>query len=43
MRTTTMLFHTTAERDGMRASGMERGINETYARIDELLARLSSS
>jgi uncharacterized protein YndB with AHSA1/START domain len=41
--TTTMLFHTTEERDGMRASGMERGVNETYLRIDELLARLASS
>jgi uncharacterized protein YndB with AHSA1/START domain len=40
--TTTSLFHTTAERDGMLASGMERGLNETYTRLDELLARLSS-
>lgn len=24
---------------GMLASGMERGLNETYARLDELLAR----
>jgi uncharacterized protein YndB with AHSA1/START domain len=36
------LFHTTEERDGMLASGMERGLNETYARMDELLARLAS-
>jgi hypothetical protein len=35
------LFHTTGERDGMLASGMERGMNETYARLDELLARLA--
>jgi uncharacterized protein YndB with AHSA1/START domain len=41
--TTTMLFDTTEERDGMRASGMERGVNDTYARLDELFARLSSS
>lgn len=27
--TTTSLFHTTEERDGMLASGMERGLNET--------------
>ena len=38
--TTTSLFHTTEERDGMLASGMEGGLNETYARLDELLARL---
>jgi uncharacterized protein YndB with AHSA1/START domain len=37
--TTTSLFHTPEERDGMLASGMERGLNETYARLDELLAR----
>jgi uncharacterized protein YndB with AHSA1/START domain len=37
--TTTSIFHTTEERDGMLASGMERGMNETYARLDELLAR----
>ena len=41
--TTTMLFHTTEERDGLRASGMEQGVKETYKRIDELLARLASS
>ena len=37
---TTTLFHTPEERDGMLQSGMERGMNETYARLDELLARL---
>ena len=37
--TTTSLFHTTEERDGMLASGMEKGLNETYERLDELLAR----
>jgi uncharacterized protein YndB with AHSA1/START domain len=37
--TTTSLFHTTEERDGMLASGMEQGMNETYARLDEVLAR----
>lgn len=36
--TTVSLFHTSAERDGMLASGMEKGLNETYARLDELLA-----
>jgi uncharacterized protein YndB with AHSA1/START domain len=38
--TTVSLFHTTEERDGMLASGMEGGLNESYARLDELLARL---
>ncbi|HEY0345164.1 MAG TPA: SRPBCC family protein [Solirubrobacteraceae bacterium] len=40
--TTVSLFHTTEERDGMLGSGMEGGLNETYARLDELLARLAS-
>jgi uncharacterized protein YndB with AHSA1/START domain len=40
--TTTSLFHTPEERDGMLASGMEHGLNETYARLDELLARLGA-
>ena len=38
--TTTSLFHTTEERDGMLEAGMEGGLNESYARLDELLARL---
>jgi uncharacterized protein YndB with AHSA1/START domain len=37
--TTTSLFHTPEERDGMLESGMESGMNETYARLDELLAK----
>jgi uncharacterized protein YndB with AHSA1/START domain len=32
------LFHTTEERDGMLDSGMEGGLNESYQRLDELLA-----
>ena len=36
--TTTSIFHTAEERDGMLSSGMEHGMNETYARLDELLA-----
>ena len=40
--TTVSLFHTPHERDGMLASGMEGGLNETYARLDELLARLAA-
>lgn len=35
----TSVFHTSDERDGMLASGMEHGMNETFARLDELLAR----
>jgi len=40
--TTVSLFHTIQERDGMLASGMERGLNETYARLDEVLAKSAS-
>jgi uncharacterized protein YndB with AHSA1/START domain len=35
---TRSLFHTTEERDGMLASGMEGGQSESYDRLDELLA-----
>jgi len=38
--TTTSIFHTTEERDGMLQSGMEGGMNETYERLDALLAKL---
>jgi hypothetical protein len=37
--TTTSLFHTTAERDGMLSAGIQRRANETDARLDEPLAR----
>jgi len=37
--TSISLFHTPEERDGVLASGMERGMNEMYARLDALLAR----
>ncbi len=40
--TNVSLFYTTEERDGMLASGMEQGLNETYERLDELLAKLTS-
>ena len=40
---TTALFYTTEERDGMLGSGMEHGMNETYARLDELLERLAEA
>ena len=39
--TTVSIFFTTEERDGMLNSGMEEGLNETYERLDELLARSS--
>jgi uncharacterized protein YndB with AHSA1/START domain len=34
------LFHTTEERDGMLQSGMEGGLNESYAALDRLLATM---
>ncbi|HYI34980.1 MAG TPA: SRPBCC family protein [Thermoleophilaceae bacterium] len=37
--TTVSVFHTTEERDGMLGSGMEWGMNETFQRLDELLAK----
>jgi uncharacterized protein YndB with AHSA1/START domain len=36
--TVTSLFHTTEERDGMLASGMEKGMSESHERLEELLA-----
>ena len=36
------IFHTGEECDGMLESGMERGLNESYSRLDELLARLKA-
>jgi uncharacterized protein YndB with AHSA1/START domain len=36
---TRTLFHTTEERDGMLASGMEIGMGESYEKLDELLAQ----
>jgi uncharacterized protein YndB with AHSA1/START domain len=37
---TESLFHTTDERDGMLKSGMETGLNQSYAALDRLLAKL---
>jgi uncharacterized protein YndB with AHSA1/START domain len=34
------LFHTTEERDGMLQSGLEEGLNQSYAALDRLLATL---
>ncbi len=36
---TTMLAHTTEERDGMLNSGMEEGMNQSYGALDKLLAK----
>jgi hypothetical protein len=33
----TSLFHTPEERDGMLASGMERGLTQSHNRLAELL------
>lgn len=38
---TTSLFHTTDERDGMLASGMADGLNQSYAALDDLLRTLA--
>ena len=35
--TTQAVFQSLADRDGMMQSGMERGVNEGYERLDELL------
>jgi uncharacterized protein YndB with AHSA1/START domain len=34
----TTVFHAKEEREGMLEAGMEKGMNETYDRLDELLA-----
>ncbi len=39
---TRTIFHTPEERDGMLQSGMEKGMSETYARLDEVLARVAA-
>ena len=35
----TTTFYATEERDGMLDSGMEKGLNESYEQLDELLAK----
>ncbi len=37
---TVSLFHTTEERDGMMAAGMEEGVNQSYRALDGVLAGL---
>jgi uncharacterized protein YndB with AHSA1/START domain len=39
--TTVSIFYTAEERDGMLGAGMEGGMNETFDRLDEVLARLA--
>jgi hypothetical protein len=41
--TATFLFDTTEERDGLLAHGGERGMNESYTRLDALLTQLASN
>ena len=36
---TQSVFQSVTDRDGMMQSGMERGVNEGYVRLDELLAK----
>jgi len=36
----TSLYHTTEERDGMLSSGMQDGLDQSYAALDRLLASL---
>jgi uncharacterized protein YndB with AHSA1/START domain len=36
------LFHTTEDRDGMLQSGMESGLNESHAALDEVLESLAA-
>lgn len=37
----TSLFHTSGDRDGMLSSGMEEGLNQSYAALDRVLASIS--
>lgn len=39
--TVTSVFQSVADRDGMLSSGMEEGSNDSYDRLDEVLATLS--
>jgi hypothetical protein len=34
------LFHTVEDRDGMLHSGMEQGVNQSYAALDRVLTRV---
>lgn len=39
--TTRSVFQSVEDRDGMLRSGVERGINDSYSRLDEVLERLA--
>jgi hypothetical protein len=39
--TPTPSYQSVEDRDGMIANGMEGGMNESYARLDDLVARLA--
>ena len=41
--TTIAVFQSVADRDGMAQSGMEKGVNESYDRLDELFAQRNST
>jgi uncharacterized protein YndB with AHSA1/START domain len=41
--TSQSVFQSVADRDGMLQSGMERGVNDSYERLDELFAREHSA
>ncbi len=41
--TSQSVFQSLADRDGMLQSGMEHGVNDSYERLDELLARGSTA
>ncbi len=41
--TSQSVFQSVADRDGMVKSGMERGVNEGYERLDEILAKRSTA
>lgn len=38
--TSQSVFQSVADRDGMLQSGMERGVNDSYDRLDELLVKM---
>jgi uncharacterized protein YndB with AHSA1/START domain len=38
--TTKAVFQSVADRDGMLQSGMEKGVNDSHDRLDELLAKI---
>jgi len=40
---TQSVFQSVADRDGMIQSGMERGVNESYERLDEILAKMKKN